>query len=931
MRWKSSRVLGFLLLSWLLSAPPVHAEPPSWAEIRSKIFLNFESFSDYRIPGSKYAGGIWAFDPHYLEGQRVRDLDVARYLGWEFPYFGQDLHLETEESLLVMQTWPTELRFDPLSWRLIGRWPTSPNTNLLGIYPPYPQNDMDGEVGWTLRGPILSRKDVRGTGLQPGVFGSPICVYGVLTVNTGWGIPSTRCTGFAPYQGENPVSREDSLLMWSPISPPNAYRARIETHLPYSQNHNGLSWDPVSTGFWFSVESSDENDAVAFFPARSGNILSAERYLNLNINVHPDRYLDLGLVYFDPNSQKIFGWGRKRDRNRLAEDDPVTFLVDIPSGQTVENPLETWLPKFPIIPIPTPGYGEITLKDATPMSATSFREAPEVYEQLIPVVARTEGRHNTRWTTELSFYNPSGEAMSVEIRRLSTDDSRSFVLEAHASRKIESVLSWMGGGEGGDGSHHDALYVSSPWHFGRQLRIDGKIRTPDPETGGFFGHALQAIPAPYGYSNHPQYAESFGRELESIQSPLQLVDSSFQLDERVPGRFRYNIGIVNPYDEELEIVLLWGYLSNRYRLYYYSFPEHYPEAARVLLRIPPKKLRIFDLKSLFPEEFRNTWPARVAVIGNRAAPIWFSMIDEKTQDATFVPYTNYQIPALQYDEEEDWNVAPALFYYDVTHRRAIPVVAHSRGLGNTNWKTTLYGFQAPDPPWYLDSTIGAFYPQGSESCSSGELQLLPGVLPMPEAPWSDYYHNVLEVEGGADTGPPELGFRTVFPDIVHGIHGCEEEEHIQGAMEIVSGSWFAGFSRTFTTRPDGGTYGSMLPPYPPKGWPIQHFAGLEISDAQRINIGFFNGDHEHAIIHRLSLYDESGQLVAEKQFLLDSLDSRQLEIHNLFRGVDLPEGIYGLTVLPLDGVDDEGKRWVGHSWAYVSIVDNLNNDPVNLW
>jgi len=56
-----------------------------------------------------------------------------------------------------------------------------------------------------------------------------------------------------------------------------------------------------------------------------------------------------------------------------------------------------------------------------PNSATSFREEPEVYEQLIPVVAETDGRHNTHWTTELSFYNPSAEAMSVEIRRLSND------------------------------------------------------------------------------------------------------------------------------------------------------------------------------------------------------------------------------------------------------------------------------------------------------------------------------------------------------------------------------------------------------------------------------------------------------------------------------------------------------------------------------
>jgi hypothetical protein len=42
----------------------------------------------------------------------------------------------------------------------------------------------------------------------------------------------------------------------------------------------------------------------------------------------------------------------------------------------------------------------------------------------------------------------------------------------------------------------------------------------------------------------------------------------------------------------------------------------------------------------------------------------------------------------------------------------------------------------------------------------------------------------------------------------------------------------------------------------------------------------------------------------------------------------LEAGLYGLPVIPLD---DPAAGVEGRSWAYVSLVDNATNDPVNLW
>ncbi|MEP0775877.1 MAG: hypothetical protein HRF46_16160, partial [Acidobacteriota bacterium] len=118
--------------------------------------------------------------------------------------------------------------------------------------------------------------------------------------------------------------------------------------------------------------------------------------------------------------------------------------------------------------------------------------------------------------------------------------------------------------------------------------------------------------------------------------------------------------------------------------------------------------------------------------------------------------------------------------------------------------------------------------------------------------------------------------------------------------------------------------------YPPYGWPVQHFAGLEISPRFRINLGLYNGNTERSIVHRLTLYAADGSKVAEKELTLQpraNLVERLEDLVGIPRD-SLPAGSYGLTVLPLD---DRPNGVQGRSWAFVSVVDNVTGDPTNWW
>ncbi|MEW6336562.1 MAG: hypothetical protein AB1625_04080 [Acidobacteriota bacterium] len=517
------------------------------------------------------------------------------------------------------------------------------------------------------------------------------------------------------------------------------------------------------------------------------------------------------------------------------------------------------------------GSREDDPKERVPWTFAAFStQPPEEHVQTIPIVARTPGRNGTLWTSDLWLYNPSATATIVRVRRVAAPSAAELTVDLgpHASWHVDDTLAWAGGGPGGDGVAHDALVVTSPYRWGEQVVAVSRCTTPssDPVERASGGTMGHAVVAVPGRVG---YSNHILRQEEDGSPPALL-----PLEDRA-SRFRHNFGVVNDGTEPLELTLWWG--MDHSNTFYRLWPP--VENSRVVT-VPPHSVEVVALEELFPAEMRAEWPAKLAVTGHRAAAIWLSIVDQLTGDATFVPYS---VLSLKGDAETTM---------------AFPVLADIPGDGGSRWRSDMFFDE-----WAFHGGPTEFHPSGPT--------------------------NVQVSDAGA-RGQDVLALEWLPWIVRDAVRRMVPEGNVRGAEEVHVGSWMAAFSRTYTERADGGTYGEMLPLYPPRGWPVQHFAGIEAGSRFRVNLGLYNGDGEHAITHRLRLYAADGSLAAERDVVLQPRenDVRRLE---LWLGLDrdsLPAGTYGLTVLPLD---DPAQGVEGRSWAFVSLVDSVTNDPTNWW
>jgi len=443
--------------------------------------------------------------------------------------------------------------------------------------------------------------------------------------------------------------------------------------------------------------------------------------------------------------------------------------------------------------------------------------------------------------------------------------------------------------------------LTSPYRWGEQVVAASRTFTPAGGAGqpGSYGQAVVAVPGRLGYSNHLQLVDNWTWVYYNVNS-IGLRAAHFDLDRLSPGRFRHNLGVVNDHPEPLRVTLVWGWDDAFERV---NWDERPPETIRAL-EIAATDVEIVNLEDLFPESVETCWAPRVAVFAERPAAIWLSMVDNRTGDATFVPFT-----AFHWQTDADDN------------RAAVPVVTHASGANDSTWVTDVYAIQGNEDHPLLDNGYDrprAILHPAEPATACGGYGVQGEIL--------------IDLQG--QSGPPgslwDPGDAVVFPDVVRLFPPCAEDTEVSGGLEVVTASWTTGYSRTYTTREDGGTYGEMLPFYPINGWPVQHFAGVEVSEEFRVNVGLFNGDHGHAVTHRLTLYAADGSLAAETELVLQPLASFQRSLDHIFGLEDgtLPCGTYGLTVVPLD---DDAAGVQGHCWAYVSLIDNVTGDPTNWW
>jgi len=816
--------------------------------------------------GRPYAG-LWSFDPHVETWHRLRFFEFGSNL-WSETGYGS--FLTGGGGLLWFKAWPYELALEPGTFRIVRRTTPIPDP---------------GGIGWAVQGPQVSAELAATLGLEPGTYGFAECLLDDLT--SGWGSAGThycseyqppgadvqvRCTPYRPW----PLLRrsEDGEVEVVATLPAHDFSPGTPSSTPVPPT---LSLDPQRKLLWRGTP-----DGVELIPIADGGIGQPTESITFDFPPFDDPATFVQSMFFHPRRRQLFLWADNSEsgylRAFLGLDEGLNPIASYPYRESTEY---------------YPGR---------PMTMTALGEPPALYEQLLPIVVDAPGLGGTHWTSELWLYNPSPLPTTVVLRRVVAPEvEREVDLGGHASVKISDAMAFLGAGPAGDGTTHDALVLTSPWRWGEQVVVVSRAATPAPG-GGSFGHAVTAAPGRVGYSNHlvyegnpePEwYCHSTAPSLARLAAPAELL-----LDLREQGRFRHNLGVVNDSDYPVNLTLFWGFAECVDTWGDWDV-EGRPESALQTLSVAPHSVQVVDVASLFPAEVSEVWPPRVAVWGDRPAALWLSMVDNLTGDATFTPFATL-----------DWYAAAREGALAV-----VPVVAHAPGEAGTDWRTDLYN----NPSWETAAVHAFLHPADrAGDCGGAALgeelyQQLYGVLPLWSWPPDRY-------------GP----WYTIFPDVTRLFEACSGEDDLRAGLEVYTGTWMSAWTRTYTTRADGGTYGEMLPLYPLGGWPVQHFAGVEVGAGWRVNVGLFNGDHEHAVTHVITLYSTDGAEVARRTLTVQPLASFQRRLEHLFlkQVGELPAGTYGMTVLPLDD-DEAGVQ--GRCWAWVSLVDNATGDPTNWW
>jgi hypothetical protein len=857
-------------LSWPRAA---NAEQPKLELLASRIHVLHHASTSLE---TLFTGeGIWSFSPE--TGVHTK---LAPYSGLAHAGSAEsNAHnrLQPCEDRLLIQSWPGDFHLDAVTFRLLRRTP------------PFVEPEL---YGWALYGPVVCGAEAKHLGLAPGTYGQAWC--GLPGHNDFYPCSPHQFPGMA---APNEISSFRTIVHRAArLDEPGL---RFGFSLDYPQwptlgRSHGLDLEHKR---WWAISA----DTLVYLPIEPTGAGAPSGSVKPKLppkGAYPSQMLQW---FSDPKRKISLAWLVGSHNGAFVDPDQFVAFDDQLQPTTTYASYNTWDPK-PLPPMPI-----------------SFAQLsgllPEEHEQTIPVVGHARGEKDTFWTSDLWLYNPSDQPTTATIRRVSTTGStKTIELGAHASTRINDALAWVGGGPAGDGAEHDALVITTPYRWGAQLIATSRTFTPAPEpelraAGGSMGHAVTSVPTRLGYTNHLVF-------LNKTAFSYNWFASQLLLDLRQPGRFRHNIGVVNDTSEPLEVRLRWPY-----HLVWFTESE-VPEGANQRITVPPHSVKVTAIEPLFPASIRDRWPPKIGVAADRPAIIWLSMVDNLTGDATFVPFTQFFL-----DGNDD-------------HRAAIPVVAHNPGSKGTFWLTDVYGwfwdqrtYLLEDHP-YMDQPRAFLRPfTPSTQCGgaggAGELvTYLDGTVGMPLETWAK-----TRAPGVTPPPPPdalESSWNTVFPDAARLFPQCANDTSIKGALELRTGSWMAAYSRTYTTRADGGSYGEMLPLYPYEGWPVQHFAGIEVGRQFRINIGLYNGNKGHAITHRLSLYRTDGTLYAQHEVTLKPWESIQERIEKML-GVpydSIPAGTYGLTVLPLD---DKEKGVEGRSWAYVSLVDNVTGDPTNWW
>lgn len=693
-----------------------------------------------------------------------------------------------------------------------------------------------GSDTWAFLGPLVDEIDARAAGIEPGFYGNVHCPLGADTP-VGCEFPAEAFPGYSTRDNRT----DEQVFLRRGLEPGDTSLHVVKLFGPNATGdllslRRYPAFDASAGRFWFWLTGTASDGGTVFrrsYAAVADGVVADEIVAREKRFAPGDFDWTFGISVafaFDPARKSFL-------HVRQHQNDFAVVAEDADAHETI-----------------------MRASGNDPGGYTSVAAAPahdrETYGQLLPVVGEARGAYGTDWRSDAWFYNPAERAVDVTVQRVSGGTALQFSLAPHASKRVTNVLRALGGGPAGDGTPSDAIIIRSPYVRDAQLSVYSRTWTPSPD-GGTYGQAVPAVPTEIGYSTHVPAT--------TTTSDFKQTQPAFLLDKRDPSRFRHNIGAVNTSGEPLHLRLRYAILSMN--------PAPPGDPREVFLEVPPHAMRQFAIETLFPDEVLTSLPPYIAVAGDRPAALWMSMVDNTSGDASFIPFTFFDLGA------------------SAGARMALPGVIHGPGANGTRWQTDALG---------VFSNALAVDANFYGACGDPATRQLHPSLAVADIP-----------------GAREAGWGTALPDL--GRQVCPSSESASGALEIRTGSWMSMMARTYTTRADGGTYGDVLPLYPPRGWPVRHFAGIEVNDAFRVNVGLYNGTDAPSVV-TLKLFRDDGTAAGETHVTLAPRESWQRGLRQLF--ADVADGVYGLSVVPIAG---------NGCWPYVSTVDNITGDPTNWW
>jgi len=448
---------------------PAGAEQPSWASIRHRTFVI--RYHGTSFPADSDTSGIWDFDPLTGAYQRLRPFHYNATMYGITDFWGaagQGSYLATMDDRVVFIAWPSIEEFDAATMRVIRRYPVLEPS--LEAY------------GWAIQGPIIDTSLAEKTGLPEGMYGFARCLYPL--VASGGIFPVEKDCQPTLFPGAADAISSGTLasvLLRQPMSTPESRTLSAGRGLDPEHWAFGATFDPNRVGFWLLGGTN-----LAFHPVTDGQVAAATTTVDLTGPPldNPDLWLD-SIFYHPTRKFFLLEWEESGKPQHLS------VLSDSLDRKLTDDAIsETGAPVLPLA------------------FAAFAGDPPAEKEQTIPIVAHTSGKNGTFWTSDLYLYNPSSEATTVSIRRVTRPDvTKTVELPGHGSAAIPDVLVWAGGGPSGDGTKHDALVLTTDYRWGENLVAAARVGTPasDPllrAAGGTMGQAVPAVPDTVGYSNH---------------------------------------------------------------------------------------------------------------------------------------------------------------------------------------------------------------------------------------------------------------------------------------------------------------------------------------------------------------------------------------------------------------------------------------------